>query len=265
MTVRTWAQCLKIERQDGTIVALTELDRDVFYDSVTYKANPSYNPSVLDGTANLSVNNTETSGFLTLTGIPKVDLQAGLFDHAKMTFLIIDYSDSSLVKTLGTGRLGETKIIDDAYEIEYRSLAQVLQQPIGRKFVKNCDADLGDSRCTKDLTAFTVTGTLTGVTSNRVATDSSRAEADGYFTYGNFTFTSGANDGLSQEVKAFSGGQFTFFLPFPYDVEIGDTYTVYAGCDKKLSTCRDKFDNVINFQGFPDKPQRDKASKFGGQ
>jgi len=265
MTVRTWAQCLRIERTDGVVVALTELDRDVTYDSVTYKANASYSPATIDGTASLSVNNTETSGFLFLTGIPRDDLQAGLFDYAAMHFLIIDYSNNTLVKQLGTGTMGETKITDDAYEIEYRSLTQALQQPIGRKFLKNCGARLGDDRCTVNLASFTVTGSLTSVASNKVATDSARAEIDNHFVYGNFTFTSGLNSGLSREVKAFSGGQFTFFLPFPYDVEIGDGYSAYAGCDKKLATCRDKFNNVINFQGFPDKPQRDIASKFGGQ
>jgi uncharacterized phage protein (TIGR02218 family) len=103
------------------------------------------------------------------------------------------------------------------------------------------------------------------VTSNSVITDSSRAEADDYFAYGNLTMTSGDNDGISREVRSFSTGEFILFQPFPYDVEVGETYSVYAGCNKQLATCRDKFSNVINFQGFPDKPQRDEASKFGGQ
>lgn len=265
MTVRTWAQCLRVERLDGEVIALADLDQDITYDSITYKANPSFVPTVTETTANLSVNNAETGGFLSLTGIPRTDLQAGLFDGARMVFLILDYSDSSLVKILGSGYLGESKIVDDSYEIEYRSLAQKMQQTIGRKYSKDCDARLGDSRCGVNLALFTVTGALTSVTSNKVVTDTSRAEVSGYFTYGNFTFTSGANEGLSQEVKAFSSGQFTFFLPFPFDVEIGDAYEVYAGCNKQLATCRDKFGNVINYQGFPDKPQRDKASKFGGQ
>jgi uncharacterized phage protein (TIGR02218 family) len=265
MTVRTWAQCLRIERTDGETIALTELDKDVVYDGVTYKANVSYTPAVIDGTANLAVNNTETQGYLHLTGIPKSDIVAGLFDHARVYFLIVDYVALTKVKDLGTGWLGETTLTDNGYSIEYRSLTQSLQQTIGRTFQKDCDARLGDTRCGVTLATYTETGTLTGVTSNSVVTDSGRAEAANYFSYGNMTMTSGVNNGISREVRVFSSGEFTLFMPFPYDVEVGDTYSVYAGCNKQLATCRDKFDNVGNFQGFPDKPQRDEAAKFGGQ
>jgi uncharacterized phage protein (TIGR02218 family) len=34
-------------------------------------------------------------------------------------------------------------------------------------------------------------------------------------------------------------------------------FTIYAGCDKRLATCRAKFDNVINFRGFPHMPGND--------
>ncbi len=30
-----------------------------------------------------------------------------------------------------------------------------------------------------------------------------------------------------------------------------------AGCDKRVDTCRLKFDNLLNFQGFPDIPGED--------
>lgn len=38
-------------------------------------------------------------------------------------------------------------------------------------------------------------------------------------------------------------------------INIGDPVTVFAGCDHQVTTCRDKFANVINFGGFPDLPQ----------
>ena len=30
-----------------------------------------------------------------------------------------------------------------------------------------------------------------------------------------------------------------------------------AGCDKRLETCRFKFNNLLNFRGFPDVPEDD--------
>ena len=40
--------------------------------------------------------------------------------------------------------------------------------------------------------------------------------------------------------------------PVPVVVAIDDHICLVAGCDKRFSSCRLKFDNVINFQGFPD-------------
>lgn len=269
MTVRTWAQCMRIERTDGEVLAMTELDADVVYDSVTYQASVSYTPTTIDGTANLSVNNAETGGFLTVTGISKDDIVAGLYDGATVYFLLVDYSDNSLVRHLGKGYLGEAEIKENSYSIEYRSLTQKLQQTIGRYYTAECNATLGDSRCGVNLASFTDSGTVTSVTSNQVFADSSLigTQADDYYNYGLITFTSGLNDGISREVKDYDDatGQITTFMPFPYAVAVSDTFDVYAGCDKRKATCRDKFDNVINFRGFDMIPGRDQITKFGGQ
>lgn len=269
MTVRTWAQCMRIERTDGEVLAMTELDADVAYDGVTYQASVSYTPTTIDGTATLSVNNAETGGFLSVTGINKADIVAGLYDGATVYFLIVDYSDNSLVRHLGKGYLGEAEIKENSYSIEYRSLTQKLQQTVGRYYTAECDATLGDSRCGIALASFTYTGAVTSVTSSQVFIDSALigTQSDDYYSYGLITFTSGLNDGISREVKDYvdSTGQITTFLPFPYAVAASDTFTVYAGCDKRKATCIAKFNNVINFRGFDMIPGRDQITKFGGQ
>jgi len=90
---------------------------------------------------------------------------------------------------------------------------------------------------------------------------------DDYFNYGKLTFKSGLNDELYIEVKDFdvATGEFTLFLPMPFQIAEEDIFQVFAGCDKRLTTCKDKFDNVINFQGFPYIPGVDQISLFGGQ
>jgi uncharacterized phage protein (TIGR02218 family) len=37
----------------------------------------------------------------------------------------------------------------------------------------------------------------------------------------------------------------------------GDSVLLEAGCDKREVTCRSKFDNFLNFRGFPDVPGED--------
>ncbi|GLQ17953.1 hypothetical protein GCM10007879_22020 [Maritalea porphyrae] len=36
--------------------------------------------------------------------------------------------------------------------------------------------------------------------------------------------------------------------------EIGDQLRITFGCDKEFATCREKFANQLNFQGFPHIP-----------
>ncbi|MEP0456366.1 MAG: phage BR0599 family protein, partial [Roseibium sp.] len=40
-------------------------------------------------------------------------------------------------------------------------------------------------------------------------------------------------------------------------LETGTQIRVSAGCDKQVSTCRAKFANELNFQGFPHMPGTD--------
>jgi hypothetical protein len=85
----------------------------------------------------------------------------------------------------------------------------------------------------------------------------------GYFDRGVITFTSGLNNGFSMEVKSYTTGQITLALPMPYAVAAGDTYSLVAGCDKSLTTCRDRFDNIVNFRGEPYLPGADKLIQVG--
>ena len=57
--------------------------------------------------------------------------------------------------------------------------------------------------------------------------------------------------GISRTVKSYAGGQFVFILPLPYDPTVGDTFSVYPGCDKTQAVCQSKFNNVARFRGFP--------------
>ncbi len=85
----------------------------------------------------------------------------------------------------------------------------------------------------------------------------------GYFDYGLITFTSGLNSGLSMEVKSYVPGQITLQLPFPYAVVPGDAYTMHAGCDKSLATCRDRFNNIVNMRAEPYLPGIDRLVQVG--
>ena len=88
----------------------------------------------------------------------------------------------------------------------------------------------------------------------------------GHWQYGIITWVTGANAGLSMEVKTNTQtGGFVLFLQMAFVISVGDTFSVEVGCDKLFSTCKAKFNNVINFQGFPYVPGPDTLMTVGGQ
>lgn len=88
---------------------------------------------------------------------------------------------------------------------------------------------------------------------------------DGWFDGGGFTFETGDNAGRLIEVKEWPGDSsntLTLFLPTPYAVQVGDLAAIYPGCDKRLTTCINKFNNVLNFRGEPYIPGQDDIIKY---
>ncbi len=77
-----------------------------------------------------------------------------------------------------------------------------------------------------------------------------------FFSQGFLTMTSGQAQGLSREVKFCHSGKLQLWLPLERPVAVGDTFTVQVGCVKTAPACQYKFNNLLNFGGFPGiKPQ----------
>ena len=86
-----------------------------------------------------------------------------------------------------------------------------------------------------------------------------------WFSAGRLTWTTGANAGLSIEIKQHrveSGhAVLSLWQAMPEPIAAGDAFTVSAGCDKRLATCRDRFANSLNFRGFPHMPGIDRVAE----
>ena len=243
----TLAYLLTLTRTDGGVKRFTTHDEDIAYGGFTYESSASYSATAVQTTAGLEVDNLDAEILLDAAGITEADLLAGIYDHATIEVFQVNYQDLSQGQlTLRTGRLGKFDVQRGVFTAEVRGLTQYLQQTIGRVYGKRCNADLGDSRCTVNLAAHTVTGTVTVATSRQVFTASSVPATAG----GLCTFTSGSNAGFKQEVKSISGSVITLNLALPYDLQIGDGFSVHSGCDKLHTTCRDTFNNLVHFRGY---------------
>ena len=268
--VTTLATCWKLTRRDSTVFGFTDHDQDITFSGVTYHAATGFTPSAISNSGFLSVDNLDVEGMLTSGSITDADIFAGLYDFAEIEIFQVNYNDLTQGSLqLKRGWLGEVSHYKQQFIAEVRGLTQRLAQTIGELYSASCRATLGDSRCQVNLAANTVTGTVTTPVSNLQILDTARTEASATFSFGTLTFTSGANNGLSIEVKEYilnSGvnGQITFALPMPYTIAMGDSYSLTKGCDKTLATCFSRFNNVVNFRGEPLVPGLDRMLETAG-
>ena len=267
----TLALCWRLERRDGFVIRLTDHDRDLVVPAPpalagTYLTDSGISGGNLRANSDGSVDNTTLQGFLRSTQITAADIEARLYDGARVDLFLLNWaSPADGVVVLKSGSLGDiTRSSAGQYQAELRGLSQRLQNNFLKTYSATCRAELGDALCQVNLAGFTYNGFVTEVIdSGRSFRDSVNASASGHFTNGVVTFTSGDNNTYKSEILLHTGGPATFHLALamPNPIQVGDSFTAVAGCDKRLSTCRDKFNNVIRFRGEPYIPGADAISK----
>ncbi|MBL7489188.1 DUF2163 domain-containing protein [Frankia sp. AgW1.1] len=257
----TLCWCWRIARRDGTVLGFTDHDNPIAFEGTTYEAASGFTASDITDGLGLSVDNLEVTGALSSATLTDDDLAAGRYDDARIAIYRVNWADPEQRVMMRSGSIGEVRRTGSTFTAELRGLAHYLQQPTGRLLQQTCDADLGDARCTVDLTSPTFRGVgtiLAAKSSRRFTVSGLDAFATRFFSRGLLTFTSGVSSGLKIEVKAHTK------LAASVEVELwaeaegppanGDTFFITAGCDKRFDTCKARFANVINFRGFPSIP-----------
>lgn len=264
--VTTLATCWKLTPRQGSALGFTDHDRDLVISGLTYKAATGFTPTAVLSREELAVDSLDLEGMLDTTAITEADVLAGKYDYAEICIFMVNYTDLTQgILYLRQGWLGEVRMGGAHFIAEVRGLAQKLQQTIGEVFSPGCRAAFGDARCKVSPATFTFSGTVTSAVSRQVFTDSGRTQVSGYFNQGKLTFTSGANNGLSMEIKAYNAAkEFTLALPMSGIIAVGNTYSVIAGCDKAFATCMDRYSNAVNFRGEPHLPGIDRMLETAG-
>lgn len=197
-------------------------------------------------------------------------IRHGVFDGAELTVSNAYWPQQAYqnpVIPLGliikfVGRIAEVDAGRSLATFSVNSHLELLNQNMPRNLWQSgCVNTLYDASCALNQAAFATGGTaLTGSTSSSI--NATLAQVTGYFNLGIVTFTSGANNGVSRSVKAYtkgSPGTVTLISPFPNAPLNGDTFSIYPGCDKQQGTCMQKFNNVNNYRGFPFIPENSTA------
>ncbi len=273
-TCRAWA----LERKDGTVLGFTDHDGPLFFDGIKFRADTGLSALAIQQTTGLSVDNTEALGALSDASIREDDIEAGRYDGAEIHAWLVNWQDVAQRHLQFRGTIGELRRSGGAFEAELRGLTEALNRPLGRVYQKPCSAVLGDGGCRFDMETpgYAIELAAVEIGGRRVFQFEAFGGFDsGWFQHGRLIVQDGAAKGLSGVIKrdGMINAQRVVELwhPLRANVRAGDALRLEAGCDKRSETCRLKFQNFANYQGFPDIPGDDwsisdpsKAGKLNG-
>ena len=266
-TTLSW--CWRITRSDGEEFGFTDHDRALNFDNTNFEPESGLIASEVRSGTDLAVDAQDAEGVLSSDRITETDILDGRWDNAAVEVWRVNWQDTSQRVLLRRGNVGQVRRGRMVFVAEVRSMAHVLNQTIGRIYQATCDAELGDERCRVNLNspAFRGMGSVTSVVRDRAFTASGiDSFADGLFALGTVEWTSGANAGRRAEAmqhELASGLVTITLLDAPVrGISEGDAFVVRAGCDKRVSSCRAKFNNVPNFRGFPHIPGQNVVIRF---
>jgi len=262
--VTTTCRCWALTRRDGVVMGFTDHDRPLAFEGVTFRPDTGMSALALQQTTGLSVDNTEALGALSDAAIREADIEAGRYDGAELRAWLVNWQDVTARSLIFRGTMGELRRAGGAFEAELRGLTDALNVPLGRVYQKACSAILGDRTCTFDLNTpgYVSERPAEAVEENRVFHFAQMGGfEDDWFRHGVIRVLSGAATGLIGLIKRDrsdgAGRVIDLWHPFGATVAPGDALRIEAGCDKRMETCQFKFDNLLNFQGFPDIPGDD--------
>lgn len=253
-----------ITRADGVAFGFTDHDLPLTFEGATFRADAGLTAKAIAQTTGLSVDNTEAIGALSDASIREDEIEQGRFDGAEVTAWLVNWADVSQRSLQFRGTIGEMRRIDGAFRAELRGLTEALNRPMGRIYQKPCTAVLGDAECGVDLDTpgFSVTVSVdVEEDGRRFSWASLPGFEPGFFIRGRLNVIDGPAQGLWGLIKhdREDDGLRTVDLwePIKGNVGPGTQVTLVAGCNKQMETCRLKFSNILNFQGFPDLPGED--------
>jgi uncharacterized phage protein (TIGR02218 family) len=270
------ANCYAFTLVGGGTAYLTDGGRNLTLNGVTYQAGgPVLTRSQLSQKTGLEV------ASLTITLYPKPTdlldgepwlkaLRQGQLDGASVTltraFMSAPGNTSGGGVLMFSGRVAEIDIGRTQAQITVNAWTELLSIKMPRNvYQSGCGWTLYGPGCTVNKALYAVNAVVTAdPIPSSFYTDLSQFPT-GWFALGQMTMTSGANTGISRTVTqsisdAYEGWAAIILLsPLPVAPALGDSFTIWPGCDKSLGTCEYKFGNLRNYRGFPFIPAAETA------
>lgn len=247
--------------QNGNVYRYTDADIDLVYGGNTFihnelrfkRSGTKITTGIEVDTLNIDIYPQYTDS---MNGIPFLKaLAQGQIDGASVKLeraIMTTWGDlSNGVIVMFLGRISESNFTRTYAKLSVKSELELLNIQMPRNLYNlSCSHAVYDAGCTLLKSSF-ATNSSVNVTSTKTIIYFNDTHSDGYFDQGLIEFTSGVNNGLKRTIKTHLSGSLEIALTLPNTPSVGDTFIVYAGCDRTKDTCTNKFNNLQHFRGFP--------------
>lgn len=264
--VTALAVCWRLSRADGVVLGFTSHDRDLLVEGVVFRATPGMTPSAVAQTDSLDGDSMALEGVLDAAAITASDLAAGRWSGAVVEVLVCDWSDPGAgFLCLSRGRIGELARPCSggrgAFQVELVSDVEVVDDILPVRLSPICRNDLGDRQCGVDLSGIRREWAVDGGSGSRLTLAPGLVDAV-RFTGGRLRFIRGPLSGIDRNIVEATSGELRLDSAVPERGLSGARVQLTPGCDKRISTCRDRYRNVVSFGGEPHVPGTDALLRY---
>ena len=183
----------------------------------------------------------------------KIDIETLLMSSVIIRLATIKNEEVLSIFTIFSGFVDSIKREEEIFNINLLSNIAKLNKPITSLFSPICRECLGNAKCGIEINNYKTNGKITEILSQNsfIGTHQQNKKTSiGYYRYGTIKMTTGKLKDFSLQLRDEKEGQ-VILLQNTKLLVVGDEYEIFAGCDKTTKTCKEKFNNIINFRGEP--------------
>jgi uncharacterized phage protein (TIGR02218 family) len=258
-----FVKCFKIILKNQEIMTYTENSGDLVIDGLIYKSSGGFDSGNIEQFNDITGNNASIVGFAN-DDISVRDVIMGKFDNAEIDIFLVNRDNLDGEKIyVSRGYFKDIQLIDNKFYVKIEGVLSLLKKTITETYSPLCRACFCDHRRKLNRSDYTFIGSVDVVNSKiNFFSNALVAFEKNYFKYGIITFTDSVNINQKIEIQESDSGVIVLKNNPYFDIILGDSFEILAGCDKTINTCATKFSNNVNFRGEPDMPRTSKIYKF---
>jgi hypothetical protein len=139
---------------DGAVQGFTDHDRDLTLDGVVCRADSGWTSGAWEAGAGLTAGSMAIGGGLDSEALTEADIEIGRYDGARVEVWKVDWARPDLRIRLWVGTIAKLQRDGDRFLADLRGPLAALERVVGRTYGRDCDAVLGDGRCSVERAAF---------------------------------------------------------------------------------------------------------------